>query len=311
MSHIRFEEKLLSSILNKHYQTNTTGLYVYGKELYEKAFINNNIHEEEAAFNILLRTAELGNDEALYYIEYKPWNINLSEAISKYVPINSYYVKDMCANLYNKGIIIAADETVGDNIKRGKGMETAAFRMMKRALDLGHDGADPCGYSWYFLNDEDFEVCLNEMGASARVKKNDKNEKVTTKYDVFLSSKSEDYPIAEEVYEYLCKNGFTVFAASKELDKRGEAEYAKAIDEALDSAKHMIVIASSIEYIKSKWVHYEWSTFRNDLNSGYREGNLMTILKRVGLKNLPAGLRHQQSFKVDSYKDGRILEFLK
>ena len=39
------------------------------------------------------------------------------------------------------------------------------------------------------------------------------------KYDVFISSKSEDYPIAERVYDFLVANGLSVFLASKELEK--------------------------------------------------------------------------------------------
>lgn len=129
-------------------------------------------------------------------------------------------------------------------------------------------------------------------------------------YDVFISSKSEDYHLAEGVYNFLKKNGLSVFIASKELQKIGESQYADAIDEALDDSFHMIVVASSLNNINSKWVKYEWSTFSNDIKSGYRNGNLLTILSNtIVLKNLPASLRHQQSFHFDSYKNG-ILDYL-
>lgn len=131
------------------------------------------------------------------------------------------------------------------------------------------------------------------------------------KYDVFISSKSADYHLAEEVYNFLTHRGLHVFIASEELKKIGEAQYADAIDEVLDNSIHMIVVASSLDYIKSKWVKYEWSTFSNDLKSGYRDGNLLTILSgSVELKMLPASLRHQQSFNFDSYKND-ILDYLK
>lgn len=130
-------------------------------------------------------------------------------------------------------------------------------------------------------------------------------------YDVFISSKSEDYYLAEEVYNFLTKNGLSVFIASEELQKIGEAQYANAIDEALDESVHMVVVASSLSHIKSKWVKYEWGIFSNDIKSGYREGNLLTILSSdVELKTLPASLRHQQSFHFDNYKK-LILDFLK
>lgn len=131
------------------------------------------------------------------------------------------------------------------------------------------------------------------------------------KYDVFISSKSEDYPYAEDVYNFLCDKGLRVFFADKELEKMGEDEYGNAIDEALDATAHMIVVASSCEHVKSKWVKYEWRTFRNDINSEYREGNLLTVLIGIEPKVLPAGLRHQQSFNFDGFCDGRILNFLK
>ena len=131
------------------------------------------------------------------------------------------------------------------------------------------------------------------------------------KYDVFISSKSEDYHLAEEVYGFLIKNGLSAFIASEELKKIGEAQYANAIDEALDESVHMVVVASSLNHINSKWVKYEWSIFSNDLKSGYRDGNLLTILSgSIELKTLPPSLRHQQSFHFDTYKKG-ILDYLK
>lgn len=131
------------------------------------------------------------------------------------------------------------------------------------------------------------------------------------KYDVFISSKSEDYPIAEKVYDFLVDNGLTVFLASRELHIIGEAEYSEAVDEAIDSTHHMIVVTTSLEYLNSKWVRYEWTTYANDLRSNYKEGNLLTILgPDVKLKNLPTALRHKQSFSIESYKDN-ILEYLK
>ena len=130
------------------------------------------------------------------------------------------------------------------------------------------------------------------------------------KYDVFISSKSEDYPIAEKVYDFLVANGLTVFLASRELSRIGEAEYSEAVDAAIDGAHHMIVVTTSLEYLNSKWVRYEWTTFANDLRSNYKEGNLLTILgPKIQLKDLPTALRHKQSFPIKSYKEN-ILDYL-
>lgn len=125
-----------------------------------------------------------------------------------------------------------------------------------------------------------------------------------TKYDVFISSKSEDYHLAEKVYNFLTGQGLSVFLASKILKKLGESEYASKIDEVLDNSTHLIVVSSKLDYINSKWVKYEWSLFSSDLKSGYRQGNLLTILSNsIELKNLPASLRHRQSFRLDAFQE--------
>lgn len=125
-----------------------------------------------------------------------------------------------------------------------------------------------------------------------------------TKYDVFISSKSEDYHLAEKVYDFLTAKGLSVFLASKILEKLGESEYASKIDEVLDNSTHLIVVSSKLDHINSKWVKYEWSLFSSDLKSGYRQGNLLTILSNsIELKNLPASLRHRQSFRLDAFQE--------
>lgn len=130
------------------------------------------------------------------------------------------------------------------------------------------------------------------------------------KYDVFISAKSEDYNLAKGVFRFLVDNGLSVFLANAELRKIGMSQYAEAIDMALDAAKHMIVVASCIDYIRSPFVHYEWSVFSNDLKSGYRSGNLLTILTdEVHLRELPPSLRHQQSYCIDTYQQ-EILGYL-
>lgn len=122
-------------------------------------------------------------------------------------------------------------------------------------------------------------------------------------YNVFISSKSKGYHLMENVYDFLTKNGLPAFIASEELQKIGKAQYANAIDEALDESVHMVVVASSLRHINSKWVKYEWSVFGNNLKSGYRDGILLTILSgSIELKALPLSIRHQQSFHFDTYK---------
>ncbi len=68
----------------------------------------------------------------------------------------------------------------------------------------------------------------------------------TPNCDVFISSKSEDNPFAEEVYGFLESNGIPCFLASREPDKTGEAQYANALDDVLDRAIGTSVVKSII-----------------------------------------------------------------
>ena len=107
-------------------------------------------------------------------------------------------------------------------------------------------------------------------------------------YDVFISCKSEDYPIAERLYRYLKDNGFYVFLSSMELRRLKESEYMDAISDALDSTYHLIVLGSSRENIMSKWVKFEWSTFLNEQLSGRKDGQIMTYVDGgLTIANLP------------------------
>ena len=123
-------------------------------------------------------------------------------------------------------------------------------------------------------------------------------------YDVFISCKSEDYHYAHLIYKFLTEElGYVVFLADAELRKKGVAEYGEVIDEALDSAEHLILFSSKIEYINSSYVKNEWRTFLEEKRSGRKPGNILTVLKDVTISSLPISLRHFQSFTYDKYKD--------
>ena len=130
-------------------------------------------------------------------------------------------------------------------------------------------------------------------------------------YDVFISSKSEDYEYARDVYLFLTgpNLNYKVFLADSELRKKGVAEYGEVIDEALDSAEHLILFLSKAEYAQSSYVKNEWRTFLEEKRSGRKSGNILTILKDVEVAALPISLRHFQSFSFAYYK-GEIADFL-
>ena len=129
-------------------------------------------------------------------------------------------------------------------------------------------------------------------------------------YDVFISCKREDYPIAERLYRYLKDNGFYVFLSSMDLRMLKDSEYMDAISEAIDSAYHLIVLGSSKENIMSKWVKFEWATFLNEQLSGRKDGQIMTYVDgSLTIANLPIQLRHYESFTSQNYK-GNILHYV-
>ncbi|MDE7386467.1 MAG: toll/interleukin-1 receptor domain-containing protein [Muribaculaceae bacterium] len=123
------------------------------------------------------------------------------------------------------------------------------------------------------------------------------------KYDVFISCKSEDYKYAEELHKFLTDNHINAFLASKELRKLGDSEYRETIEEALEEAEHLIIFASNAEYIKSKWVKYEWGLFINAKLDDSKSGNIITILKDVETKNIPFALRKYESLTLDNYQE--------
>ncbi len=125
------------------------------------------------------------------------------------------------------------------------------------------------------------------------------------KYDVFISSKSEDYPIAREICSFLENKGYAVFFAEKSIPFGADSLFKKTIDSALDAAKNMLVVCSNPEYLKDGWVYYEWNTFSVEILSGRKsESNILTVMDAsLSISKLPIGLRSYQSLYVNSYQE--------
>ena len=117
---------------------------------------------------------------------------------------------------------------------------------------------------------------------------------------VFISSKSEDYPQARKVYDFLTGQGYSCFFSAVTIQKMGNTDYKDAIDNALESADHLVVVTSSRENADSKWVKYERNTFANELLSGRKGGNLLTVACG-GLEpnQLPLALRQRQVLRFE------------
>ncbi len=253
----RFEEKLLSGILNSGSKSDTTQMFAYGKELYDRAHKTNDLQEEYRSFDLLLRAAELGNSQAQSYVEQQSWDIDLGIAVSKYIPINRYFVDDMRADLYNRGVIIAEDPTLTDNHVRGAGMERSAFRMMKRAIDLGQDAENPISYPWYFLQEKDFAECLDALGNSSRINVVEKKKvQSDTGFNIFISYKRVNDKKVFAIKQFIEEN--TGQRCWIDLDGvESDAQFANVIIKAINNAKVFLFMYSQahseIEDYDSDW----------------------------------------------------------
>jgi len=128
---------------------------------------------------------------------------------------------------------------------------------------------------------------------------------------VFISAKSEDYAYAREVYHFLASRGVEVFFSEISLAQLGEADYREAIDSALERAEHMLVVCSTQEHVNSSWVKAEWGAYVNELRSGRKDGNLVTVLAGgMGINELPLTLRQFEVVPFSSDNLFRLLPYL-
>lgn len=127
-------------------------------------------------------------------------------------------------------------------------------------------------------------------------------------YDIFISCKSEDYTLANEIYRFLCQRGYSVFIADVELRKLGRDKFGKVIDEALEEAKHFVLFSSNPNYVVSTYVEDEWRIFLEERRSGRKSGNLLTVRKGFEISKLPIALRNLQSFTYDNFQS--IIDYL-
>jgi hypothetical protein len=133
-----------------------------------------------------------------------------------------------------------------------------------------------------------------------------------THYDVFISRKSQDAHLAKELYDFLTSKGLKVFDSDHSLQEMGNADYSRAIDDALVNTEHLIVVGSSIENINSSWVEAEWRFFLNRKRSGKAKGNLLTIATNdVNLDKLPPSLWNYQFFVFGKSTFEKVLNYLK
>jgi hypothetical protein len=130
-------------------------------------------------------------------------------------------------------------------------------------------------------------------------------------YDVFLSFNSQDENTARNIFDFLSTHRLRVFFSRVSIPHLAEADYIDAIHTALDKARHMVVVSSSSIGFTKGWVRAEWSIFLNEVRSGRKTGNLVTVIVgSIPIAELPIALRASQVVVLSKEGLSEILKFV-
>jgi hypothetical protein len=136
-------------------------------------------------------------------------------------------------------------------------------------------------------------------------------DKVNSVFDVFLSFSGEDEAPARELFEFLTAQGLRVFFSRESIPQLGQADYMKAINTALDKARHLVVLSSSAAGFAKPWVEREWTMYLNEKLSGRKTGNVVVVpAAKVAVAHLPIALRSQQVIELCRNGLQEILRFV-
>lgn len=95
------------------------------------------------------------------------------------------------------------------------------------------------------------------------------------------------------------------------LQALGNADYMKAIDAALEGTKHLVLVGSAIENLQSGWVEAEWRVFINEMRSGRKKGNFVTVIApEVAPASLPMTLRYYEVIPASEGYLPRVLKYI-
>ena len=131
----------------------------------------------------------------------------------------------------------------------------------------------------------------------------------TSGWHVFISKSSSDAAAARQVYDFLIGQGLRVFLSEVALGELGEADYARAIESALDTSEHFVVVTSSKATFASEWVQAECRMFLNELRSGRKKGNVLSVLAgAMRIDDLPISLR---AYQVERLTDAGLQSLLR
>ena len=132
-------------------------------------------------------------------------------------------------------------------------------------------------------------------------------------YDIFICYKetdsngdrTHDSVMAEDIYDALIKEGYKVFFSRITLEDKLGTEYEPYIFSALNSAKVMLVVGTSIENLESVWVKNEWSRYLDFMKKD-KSKTLIPVYSKMDAYKLPesfAMLQAQNMDKVGAMQD--------
>ena len=108
------------------------------------------------------------------------------------------------------------------------------------------------------------------------------------------------------------------FWSKVSLPEMSKSDYGDAIDSALDSSKHFVLVLSDLNYLESDWIKYEMSTFADEIREGRKEGANFVILAtdkvyreliQSNKKVLPIKYRWCQILKLSEFEE-TLLSYL-
>lgn len=140
-----------------------------------------------------------------------------------------------------------------------------------------------------------------------------KNEKP---YDVFICYKETDTEnnrtfdsvLAQDIYDQLTSKGLKVFFSRITLEDKLGVDYEPYIFAALNSAKVMLVVTTSLEYVESTWVKNEWARFAR-LAIEDKSKVIIPCYSGIDPEELPAVLTSKQS--QDMNKIGAMQDLIR
>jgi hypothetical protein len=132
------------------------------------------------------------------------------------------------------------------------------------------------------------------------------------RYDVFISFNFEDEWFARVLYDALTVMNYRAFLSEIELRRHGDANFVRAIGDAIQGSRHMVVVGSSAKNMNSNWVRYELDTFFTLKMSGKKTGVLIPVLcEEMSPEQLEPPLNSHQAIKIkDPDFRGKLRDYL-